>query len=159
MKKLYDFEMTNISGQTMPLSQLEGKPALLVNVASQCGLTPQYKGLQALYDNYKDKGLAVVGLPCNQFGGQEPGSEAEIQSFCESKYAVSFPLTSKIEVNGEGRHPLYQWLAGEQAKFPGDIKWNFEKFLISSSGDVLQRFEPTVAPDDAGLVAAIEKAL
>lgn len=159
MKKLYDFEMTNINGQTMPLSQLEGKPALLVNVASQCGLTPQYKGLQALYDNYKDKGLVVVGLPCNQFGSQEPGTEAEIQSFCESKYAVSFPLTSKIEVNGEGRHPLYQWLAGEQAKFPGDIRWNFEKFLISSSGDVLQRFEPTVAPDDAALVAAIEKAL
>lgn len=159
MKKLYDFEMTAIDGQAMPLSQFEGKSVLLVNVASECGLTPQYKGLQALYDNYKDQGLAVVGLPCNQFGGQEPGAEQEIQSFCESKYAVTFPLTSKIEVNGETRHPLYQWLAGDEAKFSGDIKWNFEKFLISSSGEVLQRFEPTLAPEDADFLKAIKSSL
>ncbi|HEY9135788.1 MAG TPA: glutathione peroxidase [Pseudomonadales bacterium] len=159
MKKLYDFEMTAIDGQAMPLSQFEGKTVLLVNVASKCGLTPQYKGLQALYDNYKDQGLEVVGLPCNQFGGQEPGTEQEIQSFCESKYAVTFPLTSKIDVNGENRHPLYQWLAGDDAKFPGDIKWNFGKFLISSAGDVLQRFEPTVTPEDADFLKAIKSSL
>lgn len=159
MKNLYDFKMININGQDMPLSQFEGKTVLLVNVASKCGLTPQYKGLQALYDEYKDRGLVVVGLPCNQFGGQEPGSEEEIQSFCENKYSVNFPLTSKINVNGDNRHSLYQWLVGDEAKFPGDIKWNFEKFLISSAGDVLQRFEPTVTPGDETLLKAIQNAL
>ena len=159
MKKLYDFKMSNINGQDMPLSQFEGKTVLLVNVASKCGLTPQYKGLQALYDEYKNQGLIVVGLPCNQFGGQEPGSEEEIQSFCENKYSVNFPLTSKVDVNGDTRHSLYQWLVGDEAKFPGDIKWNFEKFLISSSGDVLQRFEPTVTPGDDVFLKAIQNSL
>jgi len=159
MKNLYDFKMTNINGQEMPLGQFEGKAVLLVNVASKCGLTPQYKGLQALYDDYKDQGLVVVGLPCNQFGGQEPGSEEDILSFCENKYSVDFPLTSKIDVNGETRHSLYQWLVGDEATFPGDIKWNFEKFLISSTGEVLQRFEPTVTPGDETFLKAIQSSL
>jgi len=159
METLYDFKMTNINGQDMPLGQFEGKTVLLVNVASKCGLTPQYKGLQALYDDYKDQGLVVIGFPCNQFAGQEPGSEEEIKSFCENKYSVNFPLTGKIDVNGDARHPLYQWLVGDEAKFSGDIKWNFEKFLISSAGDVLQRFEPTVTPGDEAFLKAIQSAL
>ena len=159
MKNLYDFEVADINGQNLPLNQFEGKAVLLVNVASKCGLTPQYKGLQALYDEYMNQGLVVIGLPCNQFGGQEPGSEEEIQSFCENKYSVNFPLTSKINVNGESRHSLYQWLVGDEAKFPGDIKWNFEKFLISSSGEVLQRFEPTVTPGDEAFLKAIQNSL
>jgi len=159
MKNLYDFKINDINGQDMPLGQFEGKTVLLVNVASKCGLTPQYKGLQALYDEYKDRGLVVVGLPCNQFGGQEPGSEEEIQSFCENKYSVTFPLTSKINVNGDNRHSLYQWLVGDEAKFPGDIKWNFEKFLISSAGDVLHRFEPTVTPGDEAFLKVIQSSL
>jgi len=159
MTNFYDFNMTDINGQGMSLGQFEGKTVLLVNVASKCGLTPQYKGLQALYDEYKDQGLVVLGLPCNQFGGQEPGSEEEIQSFCENKYSVNFPLTGKIDVNGDTRHSLYQWLVGDEAKFPGDIKWNFEKFLISSTGDVLQRFEPTTAPGDEEFLKAIQSSL
>ena len=159
METLYDFELSDINGQSMPFSQFRGKAVLLVNVASECGLTPQYKGLQTLYEENKERGLVVIGLPCNQFGGQEPGTEEEIKTFCESQYSVSFPLTEKIEVNGEGRHALYQWLAGDEAKFPGDIKWNFEKFLISPSGEVLQRFEPTITPEDQKLLDVIKEVL
>lgn len=159
METLYDFELSDINGQSMPLKQFQGKTVLLVNVASKCGLTPQYKGLQALYDKYKTQGLVIIGLPCNQFGGQEPGSEEEIRAFCENKYSVNFPLTEKIEVNGEGRHALYHWLVGEGAKFPGDIKWNFEKFLISPAGEVIQRFDPTTTPEDQNLLDLIKEVL
>jgi glutathione peroxidase len=159
MSSLYDHAVERIDGQALPLSEFRGKPVLLVNVASKCGLTPQYEGLEALYRKYQDQGLAVIGLPCNQFAGQEPGSEEEIQSFCSLNYDVSFPLTKKIEVNGDGRHPLYQFLAGEGAEFPGDILWNFEKFLVGKDGQVVARFNPKVQPDDPDLVGAVEKAL
>ncbi len=159
MNTIYDFSLTTLAGEEMPFNRFEGKPLLIVNVASKCGLTPQYKGLQALYDEYSDKGLVIVGVPCNQFMQQEPGTPEEIQSFCDTKYGVSFPLTSKIEVNGENRHPLYQWLAGEQAKFPGDITWNFEKFLIDPSGNVVKRFSPKTEPSDKDVISAIEALL
>ena len=132
---------------------------LVVNVASKCGLTPQYKALENLYQVYKDKGFNVLGLPCNQFAGQEPGSEKEIQDFCSLNYGVSFPLAGKLEVNGAQRHSLYRLLAGEGAEFPGDITWNFEKFLVGKDGRVLARFSPRTAPDDPAVVQAIEKAL
>ncbi|MBZ0251922.1 MAG: glutathione peroxidase [Candidatus Methylomirabilis sp.] len=159
MSNFHDFTVKTIEGKPLPLSAFKGKAVLAVNVASQCGLTPQYKGLEALYEAQKDKGLVVLGLPCNQFAGQEPGAEAEIKTFCERNYGVTFPLASKIEVNGPGRHPLYQWLAGEGAKFPGDIQWNFEKFLIGKNGDVLARFAPQTGPEAPELKAAVDKAL
>ncbi|MBL4622555.1 MAG: glutathione peroxidase, partial [Immundisolibacteraceae bacterium] len=159
MTDFHSIEMTGIDGQSMPLSTFKGQVVLLVNVASKCGLTPQYSGLQQLHDQYGDQGFSVVGLPCNQFGGQEPGSEAEIVEFCETKYSVNFPMTAKIEVNGDGRHGLYDQLVGDSASFPGDITWNFEKFLVGKDGAVIQRFGPKTAPDDAELVAAIEAAL
>ena len=121
---------------------------LVVNVASKCGLTPQYAGLENLYQTYRERGFAVLGVPCNQFAGQEPGSEADIQSFCSLNYGVSFPMSAKVEVNGSARHPLYRLLAGEGAEFPGDITWNFEKFLLGPDGRVLARFSPRTAPDD-----------
>src|SRR5690606_4464561 len=120
----------------------------VVNVASKCGLTPQYKKLEPLYREYQAKGFAILGLPCNQFMGQEPGTDEEIQNFCATKYDVTFPLSGKVDVNGANRNPLYTFLAGEQAKFPGDIQWNFEKFLIGKNGDVVKRFSPKVEPDD-----------
>ncbi len=159
MSSLYDFSLPNIDGEMLNLSQFRGKPVLLVNVASKCGLTPQYEGLQNLYQEYQGDGLIVLGIPCNQFGGQEPGTEAEIKDFCTTNFQVSFPMTSKIEVNGEGRHPLYQWLAGDHATFPGDITWNFEKFLISGKGEVVARFSPKITPDDAEVKSNIEKVL
>ena len=159
MATIHDLEITGIDGNPMPLSTYEGKVLLLVNVASKCGLTPQYSGLQKLHDQYGVQGFSVVGLPCNQFGGQEPGSEAEIVEFCETKYSVNFPMTAKIEVNGESRHALYDQLAGDTASFPGDITWNFEKFLVGKDGAVIQGFGPKTAPDDAELVQAIEAAL
>jgi glutathione peroxidase len=159
MTTIYDFTLTGIDGKTLPLSQFKGKVMLLVNVASACGLTPQYSGLQKLYANKNTEGLVVLGLPCNQFGAQEPGSEAEIQNFCTTKFDVTFPMTSKIEVNGPARHPLYIFLAGDHAKFPGDITWNFEKFLIARNGEVLARFEPKQGPMNEELRAAINMAL
>jgi len=159
MSGIQDFEMTAIDDSAMPLSAFHGKVTLLVNVASKCGLTPQYSGLQQLHEQYSSQGFSVLGLPCNQFGGQEPGSEAEIVDFCESRYSVSFPMTAKIDVNGADRHELYDYLAGESASYPGDITWNFEKFLIGKNGEVLQRFGPRTAPDDGELVQAIEAAL
>lgn len=159
MAKLYDFQVSTIDGEPQPLSDFEGKVVLVVNVASKCGLTPQYRGLESLYREYRDRGLVVLGLPCNQFMNQEPGTEDEIKAFCTTKYDVSFPLTSKIEVNGEDRHPLYQWLAGEESGFPGPIKWNFEKFLIGRRGEPLARYAPQTAPDDARLRDEIERAL
>ena len=128
-------------------------------MASKCGLTPQYAALENLYEQYKDKGLCVLGLPCNQFAGQEPGAESEIQSFCQLNYGVTFPLGEKLEVNGAHRHPLYRLLAGEGAEYPGDITWNFEKFLVGKNGAVIARFSPRTAPDDPAVIQAIEKAL
>jgi glutathione peroxidase len=134
---------------------------LVVNVASKCGLTPQYQGLQALYDTYGDRGLVVLGVPCNQFKGQEPGSAGEIAEFCSTTYGVTFPMTEKVEVNGPGRHPLYQQLVDtpDAEGHTGDIRWNFEKFLLAPDGSVAARFPPQVSPQDPAVVAAIEKNL
>jgi glutathione peroxidase len=156
MTTVHDFTMTDIDGKPMPLAQFKGKVLLLVNVASACGLTPQYSGLQKIHANKSAEGFSVIGLPCNQFGAQEPGSEAEIRDFCSTKFNVTFPMTSKIEVNGPNRHPLYQYLI---SKFPGDITWNFEKFLVDRSGEVIARFEPKQGPMNEDLRAAINNAL
>ena len=132
---------------------------LVVNVASKCGFTPQYTALEALYQKYKDQGLVVLGFPCNQFGGQEPGTDAEIKQFCSSKYAVTFPMFDKIEVNGASRHSLYVMLAGRESPVAGDIGWNFTKFLIGRDGKILKRFESKVKPDSPEMIQAIEAAL
>ena len=156
---IYDFKLNTLEGKPASLGDYKGKVVLLVNVASQCGLTPQYKALQALQDKYKDKGFTVVGVPCNDFGAQEPGSSQEIQEFCTGKYHVTFPLMEKIHVKGSEQHPLYARLTGKGAEFPGDIKWNFGKFLIGRDGKVLKRFEPQTTPDAAEVTKAIEAAL
>ena len=156
---LQDIPIKDIDGKETSLGAYQGKVLLIVNVASKCGLTPQYKALEALYEKYKDKGFTVLAFPCNQFNGQEPGTKEEIKQFCSSKYSVTFPLFEKIEVNGPKRHPLYVALAGENSPFPGDIKWNFGKFLISRDGKILKRFEPRTVPDAPEVVAAIEAAL
>ena len=156
---IFDIEIGALRGGPANLAQYRGKAVLLVNTASKCGLTPQYAGLEKLYQQYKGNGFTVLGVPCNQFAGQEPGSEDEIRSFCSLNYGVTFPLGSKLEVNGPGRHPLYRLLAGEGAEFPGDITWNFEKFLVGEDGRVLARFSPRTTPDDPALIQAIEKAL
>ena len=158
MTTLADFRATSIDGHDVPLSSYAGKVVVVVNVASQCGLTPQYAGLQQLYDDYADQGLVVLGFPCDQFGHQEPGSEGEIKAFCESSFGVTFPMFAKIEVNGTGTHPLYQWLKAEEGGAVGkDIRWNFTKFLIGRDGRVVKRFAPTKVPDK--LRPRIEKAL
>jgi len=161
MTRLADFEMTDIDGQSKPLADFEGKVVLVVNVASKCGLTPQYDGLQRLYEEYRDRGLEILGFPCNQFAGQEPGTEAEVKEFCSLNFSVSFPLFSKIDVNGEGRAPLYDWLcAADVGPEPaGDMKWNFGKFLIGRDGAVHGRFDPPTEPCSADIKAAIESAL
>ena len=156
---VYDIPVSTIEGQASSLADYRGKVLLVVNVASKCGLTPQYASLEKLQQQFKGKGFNVLGLPCNQFAGQEPGSEKEIQEFCSLNYGVSFPLGAKLEVNGPQRHSLYRLLAGEGAEFPGDISWNFEKFLVGKDGRVLARFAPRTAPDDPTVVQAIEKAL
>ena len=161
MTSLTDFSAAAIDGQDVDLSTYAGQVVLVVNTASQCGLTPQYEGLQALQERYADRGFTVVGIPCNQFGGQEPGSAEEIQEFCSSTYGVTFPMTEKIEVNGEHRHPLYEELvqvADEQGR-DGDIAWNFEKFLLDDGGKVVARFNPSVLPDDPRVLTAIERLL
>lgn len=161
MSTLHDFSIPFLDGASRPLSELRGKVVLLVNVASQCGLTPQYAGLEDLQKTYADRGFTVLGVPCNQFAGQEPGTADEIQSFCSTTYGVSFPLAGKLEVNGDARDPLYAWLTQQETApdGPGDIKWNFAKFLIGREGQVLGRFSPMVTPDDATLVAQVEAAL
>jgi len=150
MTTLYDFEVTDIDGQKRALSAYRGKPVVIANVASRCGLTPQYAGLQALHEEYADKGVAVLGFPCNQFGAQEPGTEADIKAFCSTQYAVTFPMFSKVEVNGSGAHPLYKWLTAEATEpdGPGDIKWNFAKFVIGPDGAVAGRFSPQTEPSE-----------
>ena len=159
---ILDATIARLDGTPATLGDLTGRrPALLVNVASKCGLTPQYTGLGQLQEKYADAGFTVVGLPCNQFGGQEPGSSEEIAEFCSATYGVTFPLTEKVEVNGDGRHPVYAELVttpDEQGK-DGDITWNFEKFLVDGSGSVVARFSPGVVPDDPQVVGAIEAQL
>jgi glutathione peroxidase len=156
---IYNIPLKDIDGKSSTLKPYEGKVILIVNVASKCGYTPQYAGLEALQQKYKDKGFSVLGFPCNQFGGQEPGTNEQIKEFCASRYQVTFPLFDKIEVNGPNRHPLYVMLAGEGSPYPGNIKWNFNKFLISRDGKVLKRFDSKVKPDSPELTDAIEKAL
>ena len=161
MANVHDFSAATIEGNDKKLSDYKGKALLIVNVASQCGLTPQYKDLEAVYRRFKDRGFEVLGFPCNQFAGQEPGTEAEIQSFCSLNYDVTFPLFSKIEVNGEKRHPLYKYLTS-QASTPdgeGDIQWNFAKFVVDKSGNVVARFSPVAAPGSDEVINAIEAAL
>src|SRR5262249_53549167 len=137
----------------------QGKVMLVVNVASKCGYTPQYKELEAIYEKYKDKGLVVLGFPCNQFGQQEPGTDAQIKEFCTSTYSVTFPMFDKLDVNGANRHPLYGMLAGPSSPTAGDIKWNFTKFLVSRDGKIIKRFESKVKPDAPEVTAAIDAAL
>lgn len=156
---LYDIPLKDIDGQSTSLAAHKGKVLLIVNVASKCGHTKQYAGLEALYRKYHDQGLVVLGFPCNQFGGQEPGTNAEIKQFCTLKYNVSFPMFDKIEVNGPNRHPLYAALAGDGSPVAGNIKWNFTKFLVGRDGKILNRFEPKTQPDAPELVNAIEAAL
>jgi glutathione peroxidase len=159
MPGFHDIPVQSIDGKADLLRSLRGKVTLAVNVASQCGLTPQYSGLEQLYRELKDHGFAVVGFPCNQFGAQEPGTEQEIAQFCETRYAVTFPLSAKIEVNGAGRHPVYQFLTAPGSGIPGDISWNFEKFLIARDGRVLRRYEPATKPQDSGIMEDIAEAL
>lgn len=156
---IYDVPLKDIDGNSTTLKPYEGKVLLIVNVASQCGYTPQYAALEALYSKYKGQGLVVLGFPCNQFNGQEPGTDAEIKQFCSSKYGVTFPLFDKIEVNGDNRHPLYVLLAGKNSPVAGNIRWNFTKFLIDRHGNILKRFESKVKPDSAEVTAAVEAAL
>ena len=158
---IYDVDIDGLQGQPLQLSDLEGRAVLVVNVASKCGLTPQYTGLENLQKRYQDRGFTVLGVPCNQFGSQEPGGPDEIATFCATNYGVTFPLTEKIEVNGTGRHPLYRQLtekpdAEGQA---GDIQWNFEKFLISPTGDIVARFRPLTEPEGTDVTSAIEAVL
>jgi glutathione peroxidase len=155
---LAEFSATAIDGKPLPLKSFSGNAVLIVNVASQCGLTPQYAGLEKLHEEFAGKGLVVLGLPCNQFGAQEPGTEKEIATFCETKFGVKFPMTAKVEVNGPGRHPLYAWLI-ESSGSSGDISWNFEKFLVSKDGRKVQRFSPRTTPEDAMLREAIVRAV
>ncbi len=156
-----DFKVKNIDGETVDLEDYEGKVVLIVNVASKCGLTKQYTGLEALYKKYEDKGFVILGFPCNQFKGQEPGSEADIKKFCSTKYNVTFPLFSKVEVNGEGACDLYKHLTSTPASpvGEGEISWNFEKFLINRDGKLVHRFSPRTVPEDEELVKAIEAEL
>jgi glutathione peroxidase len=161
MSAIYDIPIRTLDGQPSSLAEHKGKVLLLVNVASKCGLTPQYTGLEELHEKYKGRGFAVLGFPCNQFGGQEPGSAEEIKTFCSTSYGVTFPLYEKIDVNGPDRHPLYAELVevADNKGHTGDIQWNFEKFLISPQGEVLARYNPVVTPEDETLVSAIEENL
>jgi glutathione peroxidase len=158
-QSLYDIKLKDIDGKDTTLAAYKGKAVLIVNVASKCGYTKQYTGLEALYQKYKDQGFVVLGFPCNQFGGQEPGTNEEIKEFCSSKFSVTFPLFDKLEVNGANRHPLYVALAGKDSPFPGDIKWNFNKFLIGKDGKILNRFESRVTPESDEMNAAVRAAL
>ncbi|GGG58474.1 glutathione peroxidase [Kocuria dechangensis] len=158
MTTLHDFTATTLAGREQPLSEYAGKVVLVVNTASKCGFTPQYAGLEELWETYKDRGLVVLGFPCNQFGAQEPGTEEEIGEFCSLNYGVSFPMFAKVDVNGPGAHPLWTWLRQEKGGVLGDaIKWNFTKFLVGKDGRVIRRHAPTTTP--AQLTAEIEEAL
>ncbi len=179
MSSIYDIELVTIEGKQQTLGDYKGKALLIVNTASECGLTPQYEALEKLYQAEKENGLEILGFPCNQFGAQEPGQEADIQSFCTMRYGVTFPLFSKVEVNGEGRHPLYQHLfsaiperttapdSGFEEKLKGygfevkegNVLWNFEKFLVSKEGEVIGHFAPDMTPEHEILAAALKEAL
>ncbi len=158
---LSDISIAALDGSALDTASLDGEAVLVVNVASKCGLTPQYTGLEELQKTYGDKGFSVLGVPCNQFAGQEPGTSEEIQTFCSTTYGVTFPLTEKVEVNGEGRHPLYDWLTptADAAGEAGDIQWNFEKFLVAPGGRIVARFRPQTEPGSAEVTSAIEAAL
>jgi glutathione peroxidase len=160
-KSIYDFTMKSIDGQPVSLKTYSGKVVLLVNVASKCGFTPQYAGLEALYEKYKDRGLVIVGIPANNFGSQEPGTNEEIKKFCSNKYNVTFPMMAKVSVLGDDKTPLYQYLTdkSQDPQFGGDIKWNFTKFLFDRTGNLVARFEPNVTPDSAEVQTAVESAL
>ncbi|MFE9925597.1 glutathione peroxidase [Streptomyces sp. NPDC005774] len=156
-----DVEIAALSGGSARLAQYAGQVVLVVNVASKCGLTPQYAGLERLHEQYAAKGFTLLGVPCNQFMGQEPGTSEEIAEFCSATYGVTFPMTEKVEVNGEGRHALYERLVGfaDSEGHSGDVRWNFEKFLIGRDGKVVARFSPQTEPEAAEVVAAVESAL
>jgi glutathione peroxidase len=158
---VYDFTLKSIDGKPTPLSDFKGKVVLLVNVASKCGYTPQYTALEALYEKYKDRDFVIVGVPANNFGGQEPGTNEEIKTFCKSKYSVTFPMMGKVSVKGADQTPLYQFLTASEtdSKFAGEIKWNFTKFLISKDGKIVNRFESKVTPDDPQVISAVEHEL
>jgi glutathione peroxidase len=156
-----NFKVKNIDGEVVDLEDYEGNVVMIVNTASRCGMTPQYSKLQAIQDKYKEKGFVILGFPCNQFGSQEPGSEADIKSFCSTKYSVSFPMFSKVEVNGEGAADLYKHLTSQDVKplGKGNVKWNFEKFLIDREGNLINRFASSTSPEDAEVIKAIEAEL
>ena len=161
MTSLSEIPLKTLDGKDASLGDLQGKAVLVVNVASKCGLTPQYEGLEKLHALYADRGFSVVGFPCNQFKGQEPGTAEEIQEFCSMTYGVTFPLYEKVDVNGENRHPIYEELtkAADAEGATGDVRWNFEKFLVSPEGEVVARFSPLVQPEDENLVRTIEEQL
>jgi len=149
----HEFAFTSIDGEAMTLARFAGKPVLVVNTASECGLTPQYRGLQALWERYRDRGLVVLGVPCNDFGGQEPGSEAEIKSFCSTRYQVGFPMTAKVSVVGKNAHPFYRWAVGQGGAVPS---WNFHKYLLDGDGALAATFGSRVPPEDKALIDAVE---
>ena len=155
---IYEQQISTLEGSPAELSQYAGKATLVVNVASKCGLTPQYEALEKLYEEYRDRGLVVIGFPCNQFMGQEPGTAEEIREFCDTSYHVTFPITEKIDVNGAQQHPVYAELTqtADADGEAGDVKWNFEKFLVAPDGTVAARFRPQVTPDDPAVISAIE---
>ena len=157
--KLQSISLADINGKPASLKDYDGKVLLVVNVASKCGLTPQYKALEAVHQKYKDKGFSVLGFPCNDFGSQEPGTLEEIKEFCASKYSVTFPMFDKLHVKGPEQHALYTALSGKESPFPGDVKWNFGKFLIGRDGRIVKRFEPKATPDSPEVAQAIETAL
>ena len=160
-KTVFDYTLNTIDGQPAPLAAYKGKIVLLVNVASRCGFTPQYTALESIYEKYKDRGFVIIGIPANNFGAQEPGTNQEIKTFCQSKYNVTFPMMSKVSVKGEDKTPLYQYLTDKSAnpKTGGDIQWNFTKFLVGPQGQIIARFEPKVTPDSPEVTGAIENAL
>jgi len=158
MTGIYDFQVETLNGETQDFAEYQGKALLIVNTASKCGFTPQYEGLEKLYQQYKDQGLVVIGFPCNQFGSQEPGDADDIGSFCQKNYGVTFPMMAKVDVNGKDAHPIYEWLKKQQGGFLTDgIKWNFTKFLLNKDGQVVDRYASTTKPE--ALQADIEKLL
>jgi glutathione peroxidase len=158
MSNAHDFSFTSIDGEPLPLASFKGKPVLVVNVASRCGLTPQYEGMESLYRDYRDQGLVVLGVPCNQFAGQEPGTEAEIKDFCQTKFDVDFPMTAKVDVKDDGRHPFYAW-AESKLGTPAVPVWNFHKILVGKDGEPVAAFGPRTPPQDPEIVDAVKAAL